>query len=309
MVVVGCGSSGSSDSERVPRVGFLSVSATPDFIDALRDGLRDLGYIEDETIIIDWRVVSDRNELSGIAKEFVANEVDLIIAGGTKSVQAAMKETSTIPIVMTNSGDAVGTGLVASLSRPGGNVTGSIQISPQLSAKRVQLLTEAVPGLSSLAVLWNPTHPNTPRMFEEIRQAVIGFGIELVSLELPEESPDIGAAFDQAVAGQAGAMLVLRDPLTIKHQQEIVDQAAANRLPAMYETMNFVNAGGLMLYGPSFENLYKNAATFADKILRGSIPAEMPVEHPTTFDLVIHDEAAEALGLEFQSLSVFERRK
>ena len=299
LVLAACGSSKTGEPETIPRVGFMSVSATPDFIEALREGLRDLGYVEGETIIIDWRVVSDRNELPGIAKEFVANEVDLIIAGGTKSVQAAMKETSTIPIVMTNSGDAVGTGLVASLSRPGGNVTGSTQISPQLSAKRVQLLTEAVPGLSSLAVLWNPTHPNTPRMFKEIQDAVTGFGIELVSLELQEESPDIGAAFDRAVASQVGAMLVLRDPLTIKHQQEIVDLAAANRVPAMYETMNFVNAGGLMLYGPSFENLYKNAATFADKILRGSVPAEMPVEHPTTFDLVIHDEAAEALGLEF----------
>ncbi len=299
LVLVACGSSKTGESEKIPHIGFMSVSATPDFIEALREGLRDLGYVEDETIIIDWRVVSDRNELAGIAKEFVANEVDLIIAGGTKSVQAAMKETSSIPIVMTNSGDAVGTGLVASLSRPGGNVTGSTQISPQLSAKRVQLLTEAVPGLSSLAVLWNPAHPNTPRMFEEIRQAVTGFGIDLVSLELLEESPDITAAFDRAVASKAGAMLVLRDPLTIKHQQVIVDLAAANRLPAMYETMNFVNAGGLMLYGPSFEDLYRNAATFTDKILKGSVPAEMPVEHPTTFELVIHDEAAEALGLEF----------
>ena len=299
LVLSACGSSRSDAPERIPRVGFLSVSATPDFIEALREGLRDLGYVEDETIIIDWRVVGDRNELPGMAKEFVANEVDLIIAGGTKSVQAAMKETSTIPIVMTNSGDAVGTGLVASLARPGGNVTGSTQISPQLSAKRVQLLKEAIPNITNLAVLWNPNHPNTPRMFREIENAMAGFGLGLVSLELLEESPDIEAAFERAVESQAGAMLVLRDPLTIKHQQEIVDLAAANSLPAMYETMNFVNAGGLMLYGPSFQDLYRNAATFIDKILRGSIPAEMPVEHPTTFDLVIHYRAAEALGLEF----------
>ena len=299
LVLAACGSSNTDEPEGIPRIGFMSVSATPDFIEALREGLRDLGYIEDETIIIDWRLVSDRNELPGIAKQFVADEVDLIIAGGTKSVQAAMKETNSIPIVMTNSGDAVGTGLVASLSHPGGNVTGSTQISPQLSAKRVQLLTEAVPGLSNLAVLWNPTHPNTPRMFKEIQHAVTVFGIELISLELQEESPNISAAFDRAIASQAGAMLVLRDPLTIKHQQEIVDLAAANHLPAMYETMNFVNAGGLMLYGPSFENLYRSAATFVDKILRGSIPAEMPVEHPTTFELVVHSKAAEALGLEF----------
>lgn len=294
-----CGASESDSAERIPHVGFLSVSATPDFIEALRGGFRDLGYVEGETIVIDWRVVSDRNELPGIAKEFVANGVDLIIAGGTKSVQAAMKETSTIPIVMTNSGDAVGTGLVESLARPGGNVTGSTQISPQLSAKRVQLLTEAIPSLSRLAVLWNPDHPNTPRMFREIQDAIPGFGLKLVSLEILEDNPDIEGAFARAVENKVGAILVLRDPLTIKFQQKIVDLASANSLPAMYETTNFVDAGGLMLYGPSFQDLYKNAATFADKIFRGSVPAEMPVEHPTTFSLVINQTAADSLGLVF----------
>ena len=299
LALAACGSSEGKTPKSVPRIGFLSVSATPDFIDALRVGLSDLGYVEDETIIIDWRVVKDRDELPGIAKEFVSNKVDLIIAGGTKAVQAAMNETSTIPIVMTNSGDAVGTGLVASLAHPGGNVTGSTQISPQLSAKRVQLLKEAVPNLSRLAVLWNPDHPNTPRMFHEVQGAAPEFGLELVSLEIPELSPDIEGAFARAVESRVGAVLVLRDPLTIKHQQQIVDLAAANQLPAMYETMNFVDAGGLMLYGPSFQDLYRNAATFVDKILRGSNPAEMPVEHPTTFELVVHHRAAEALGLEF----------
>ena len=298
-VLAACGSPEANNGAKAPRIGFLSVSAAPEFIDALREGLRDLGYIEDETIIIDWRVVGDREELPGIAQEFVNNGVDLIIAGGTKAVKAAMKETSTIPIVMTNSGDAVGTGLVASLARPGGNVTGSTQISPQLSAKRVQLLKEAVPSLSRLAVLWNPDHPNTPRMFQEVLAAAADFGLELVSLEVPEPSPEIEGAFARAVESRVDAMLVLRDPLTIKHQQQIVDLAAANHIPAMYETMNFVDAGGLMLYGPSFQDLYRNAATFADKILRGSIPSEMPVEHPTTFELVVNQNAAEALGLAF----------
>ena len=297
LVLAACGTTEANSEAKVPRVGFLSVSATPKFIDALREGLRDLGYVEDETIIIDWRVVRDREELQGVAQEFVANEVDLIIAGGTKAVKAAMKETSTIPIVMTNSGDAVGTGLVASLARPGGNVTGSTQISPQLSAKRVQLLKEAIPSLSRLAVLWHPDHPNTPRMFQEIQAAAADFGLELVSLEVREPSPEIERAFARAVDSRVDAILVLRDPLTIKHQQQIVDLAAANHIPAMYETMNFVNAGGLMLYGPSFRDLYRNAATFADKILKGSIPAEMPVEHPTNFELVVNQKAAEALGL------------
>ena len=296
---IACGSAAANNAAKVPHVGFLSVSATPKFIEALREALNDLGYVEDETIIIDWRVVSDREELPGIAQEFVANEVDLIIAGGTKAVKAAMKETSTIPIVMTNSGDAVGTGLVESLPRPGGNVTGSTQISPQLSAKRVQLLKEAIPSLSTLAVLWNPDHPNTPRMFREIQVAAAAFELELVSLEIQEPSPGIGPVFAEAVESRVDAILVLRDPLTIKHQQQIVDLAAASQIPAMFETMNFVDAGGLMLYGPSFEDLYRNAATFADKIFKGSIPAEMPVEHPTNFELVVNQNAADALGLVF----------
>ena len=294
-----CGSAAASTEAKVPHVGFLSVSATPKFIQALREGLSDLGYVEDETIIIDWRVARDRDELQGIAQEFVRNDVDLIIAGGTKAVKAAMKETSTIPIVMTNSGDAVGTGLVSSLARPGGTVTGSTQISPQLSAKRVQLLKEAIPDLSRLAVLWNPDHPNTPRMFREIQVAAANFGLELVSLEIQGPSPEIDRAFAQAVESRVDAALILRDPLTIKYQQQITHLAASNKIPAMYETMNFVDAGGLMLYGPSFEDLYRNAATFADKILNGANPAEMPVEHPTNFELVVNQKAAEELGLVF----------
>ncbi len=294
-----CGSAAASNEAKVPHVGFLSVSATPKFIQALREGLSDLGYVEDETIIIDWRVVRDRDELQGIAQEFVSNEVDLIIAGGTKAVKAAMKETSTIPIVMTNSGDAVGTGLVVSLARPGGTVTGSTQISPQLSGKRVQLLKEAIPDLSRLAVLWNPDHPNTPRMFREVQAAVSDFGLELISLEVRKPNPDFETAFEKAISNRADALLVLRDPLTIKHQQQIVDLAKDHRLPAMYETMNYVEAGGLMLYGPSFRDLYRNAATFADKILNGANPAEMPVEHPTTFELVVNQKAADAIGVTF----------
>ena len=199
LLLAACGSTESNSAAKVPRIGFLSVSAAPEFIDALREGLGDLGYVEDETIIIDWRVARDREELPGIAKEFVSDGVDLIIAGGTRAVKVAMEETSTIPIVMTNSGDAVGTGLVASLARPGGNVTGSTQISPQLSAKRVQLLKEAIPGLSRLAVLWHPDHPNTPRMFREIQAAVPDFGLELISLEVRKPSPDFELAFARAV--------------------------------------------------------------------------------------------------------------
>ena len=300
LVFAGCGLKPADVAEaKVVHVGFLSVSAAPAFIESLQEGLREHGYIEGETIIVDWRVTRDREELPGIAQEFVDSEVDLIIAGGTKAVKAAMKATSTIPIVMTNSGDAVGTGLVESLARPGGNVTGSTQISPQLSGKRVELLKEAIPGIGRLAVLWHPDHPNTPRMYREIESAAPDFGLEIISLEVREPDPDFEEAFATAMSNRADALLVLRDPLTIAYQQQIVDLAQQHRLPAMYETMNFLEAGGLMLYGPSFNSLYRNAATFVDKILKGTNPAEMPVEHPIAFELVFSQKAADALGLTF----------
>lgn len=303
VALAGCGSSAAvAQPAKVPHVGFLSASAVPAFIEALRAGLRERGYVEGETMIIDWRVTSNRDELPAIAAEFVAQGVDLIIAGGTEAVIAAKAQTSTIPIVMTNSGDAVGTGLVASLARPGGNVTGSTQISPQLSGKRVEVLKEAIPSLSRLGVLWHPDHPTTPRIFRETEAAASVFGLELISLEVRGPSPDFEAVFALAAKNRVDGLLVIRDPLTIKHQQRIVDLAVKYRLPAMYETLNYVEAGGLMLYGPSLAGLYRHAATFVDKILKGANPAEMPVEHPLIFELVVNQKAAEAIGLTFPEL-------
>jgi putative ABC transport system substrate-binding protein len=300
LTLTACGSAAAVGAPaKVPHVGFLSISASPAYIEALRAGLRERGYVEGETMIIDWKVTSNRDELPAIAAEFVAQGVDLIIAGGTEAVIAAKAQTTTIPIVMTNSGDAVGTGLVASLARPGGNVTGSTQISPQISGKRVELLKEAIPSISRVGVLWHPDHPTTPRIFREAEDAVRDFGLELISLEVRGPSPDFEAVFASAAKNRVDALLVIRDPLTIKHQQRIVDLAVKYRIPAMYETMNFVEAGGLMLYGPSFDGLYRHAAVFVDKILKGANPAEMPVEHPTTFELVINQKAAEAIGLTF----------
>ena len=303
LVVTGCGSS--AEPAKIPQIGFLSVSATPSFIEALQEGLRVLGYVEGETVRIDWRVTSNRDELPIIAAEFVDQGVDLIIAGGTKAVQAAKDQTSTIPIVMTNSGDAVGTGLVASLAQPGGNVTGLTQISPKLSGKRAELLKEVIPDLSRLAVLWHPDHPNTPRMFAEIEAAAPLLGLEVQSLEVREPNPDFEGAFGSAVRDGANGLLTLRDPLTIKHQQLIVDLAQKNRVPTMYETMNFIDAGGLMLYGPSFEDLYRRAATYVDEVLKGANPADIPVEQPTTFRLVINLKATEAIGLTFPESVLF----
>ena len=296
LALAGCASAQETEAQKIPRIGFLSASATPSFIEALQEGFTELGYVEGENIIIDWRVVEDQSELPAIAAEFVAQEVDVIIAGGTKAAKA---QTTTIPIVMTNSGDAVRTGLVDSLARPGGNVTGSTQISPQLTGKRIELLKEAIPDLSTLAVMWNKDHANTQLMFAEIEKVVPQLGLELQSLEISKENPDFQGAFDAASAEGADVVLVLRDPLMVRHQQQITSLATESRLPAMYETTNFMDAGGLMIYGPSFKALYKRAATFTHKILNGANPAEMPVEHPIAFDLVVNLDADEAIGITF----------
>jgi putative ABC transport system substrate-binding protein len=265
-------------------------------IQALKDGLREKGLVDGETIRIDWRVVQDRKELPTIASEFVARKVDLIIAGGTEAVVAAMAETKTIPIVMTNSGDAVGTGLVTSLAKPGGNVTGLTQISPVLSAKRVELLKEAVPKLSRLAVLWHPNHPNTPRMYAAVEATAPKLGVRLLSLAV-RDSNELAGAFRAAVGGRANALLVLRDPFMVRNQERVVQLATEHRLPAMFESRNFIRAGGLMLYGPRLEDLYRRAAGYVSKVLEGADPANLPVEQPVTFEFVINQKAADAIGL------------
>ncbi len=305
LVLADCASTQETQTKEIPHIGFLSASATPSFIEALQEGFTELGYVEGETIIIDWRVAEDQSELPAIAAEFVEQGVDVIIAGGTKAVKAAKAETTTIPIVMTNSGDAVRTGLVDSLARPGGNVTGSTQISPQLTGKRIELLKEAIPDLSTLAVMWNKDHSNTKLMFAEIENVAPQLGLELQSLEISKDNPDFQGAFDAASADGAEVVLVLRDPLMVRHQEQITGLATESRLPAMYETSNFMDAGGLMIYGPSFKALYKRAATFTHKILNGANPSEMPVEHPIAFDLVVNLDVAEAIGITFPDSFLF----
>jgi putative ABC transport system substrate-binding protein len=295
LVNAGCGSSEAPKLPKVPRVGFLSASASPPFIEGLREGLRQLGYVEGKTIMIEWRLTDKAEELPAIAAELVGLGVELIIAGGTSAIEAAKDKTSSIPIVMTNSGDAVGTGLVASLARPGGNVTGLTQISAKLSAKRLELLKEAIPDLSRVAVLSNPNHPTTPLKYAEIEAAAPQLGLQLQSLQV-REANDLEGAFAAATRERAGALITLRDPFTIKHEKRIAELATKSRLPTMYETRNYVDAGGLMLYGPSIKDLYQRTAIYVDKILKGANPAELPVEQPTTFELVINLKAAEAIG-------------
>lgn len=283
----------------VLRLGFISSSTTDiasPLLAALRQGLRDLGYEERKNLSIEYRFAESRAQLPALAADLVKLRVAVIVAGGSEGILAAQKATSTIPIVMTNSGDPVRDGFVASLRKPGGNITGLTQISPQLAGKRVQILADLVPRLARVAILWHPYHPNTPFTFEETRAAAEQLGLRAVSLEV-RDPQQFEEAFRVAAKEAAEAMIVLRDPFTVRHRVLIAESVARLRVPAMYETTDYLQAGGLIYYGPSFAELYRRSATYVDKILKGAKPADLPVEQPTAFELVINLKTAKALGL------------
>jgi putative tryptophan/tyrosine transport system substrate-binding protein len=283
----------------VPRIGFISTSTTSvssPLLAALRQGLSDRGYVEGKSIVIEYRFPLHREEVSLMAAELVNLPVDLIVAGGSESILAARRATSTIPIVMTNSGDAVAEGFAASLARPGGNTTGLTQMSPELAGKRLEILKEAVPRLRRVAVLWHPLHPNTPATFKDTQRAAGQLGLSLHSLAVKNER-ELREAFETATSERADGLVVLRDPFMVRHRVLVADNLTRKRLPAIYETGDFVQAGGLMMYGPNFAELYRRAAGYIDKILKGARPEDVPVEQPTKFDLVINLKAAKGLGL------------
>lgn len=287
---------GAKSAETSPAIGFLSASASSDSIEALRSGLADLGYRDGKTMHLDVRTTDDEAELPAIAEEFVAAGVELIIAGGTKAIAAAKAATTTIPIVMTNSGDPVRTGLVADMAKPGGNVTGLTQSSPELAPKRLELLKEAFPGLTKVCVLFNPDHPTTKLAIEELQAAAPELGMSLLVTPVQDEAQIDASLGDRKERG-AAALVVLRDPFTIKAAKQIAAAAESVQLPAMYETANFIDDGGLMLYGPDLADLYQRAAGYVDKILRGADPGDLPVGQPTKFELVVSKSAATRLGV------------
>jgi putative ABC transport system substrate-binding protein len=258
--------------------------------------LRELGHVEGQSVAIEYRFAERTDQLPAFAGELIGLKVDLLVAGGSEAVRAAKDATDTLPIVMTNSADPVTAGFVASLPRPGGNVTGLTQIAPQLAAKRLELLRETVSDLTRVAVLWNPGHPLTPVSFREVQAAASTLQLQLQSLAVREPA-GLASAFEAATRERAGALVVLRDPFTVREMGQIVELAMKGRLPAMYETRDFVDAGGLMIYGPSLADLYRRAASYVDKILKGARPADLPVEQPTTFDLIINLKTAQLLGL------------
>ena len=286
-------------SGKSARIGFLSSSTTSvssPLLISLRRGLKDLGYEEGKHVVIEYRFAESREQISAMAADLARLQVVVILAGGSEAIAAAKKATTTIPIVMTNSGDAVNEGFVASLARPDGNITGLTQISPALTAKRVEILKEVVPKLGRIAVLWNPVHANTPLTFRETRLAAARFGLRVVSLEVRERK-DFDEAFMAFARDRPAAVIVLRDPLTVRHRTFIIEAMVKVRVPAIYETDDDVTAGGLMSYGPDFAELFYRSAAYVDKILKGAKPSDLPVEQPTRYELVINLQTAKALGL------------
>ena len=270
--------------------------------------LRELGWIEGRTIAIDYRWAEGRSErFAEIAAEFVQLKVDVIVTSGTRRSLAAKQATSVIPIVFAVAGDPVGSGLVASLARPGGNVTGLSIQSADLVGKRLELLREVVPGLRRLAILANVGNPAAVLEMSEVQAAARTLGLEVVTLEI-RRAEDIVPAFE-ALKGRADALYLCSDPLIITNRIRINTLALGARLPTMHGSREYVEAGGLMSYGPNFPDLFRRAAEFVDKILRGAKPADIPVEQPTKFDLVINLTTAKALGLAVPPTLLAARRR
>ncbi len=278
----------------VPRIGFLwTGSPSKDALDAFRQGLREADYIAGQNIAIEHRSAADVvQRLPELAAELVRSRVDIVVTQGTPAAHAAKRATSTIPIVMAISGDPVRTGLIASLARPGGNITG-LALGPNLAGKRLELLKEAVPSATRLAVI---VDPGAPSFGLETQAAARSLGLPLHVSEV-RGSADFAKAFEAAIQARADALIVSPSPILRFHRKLLVDLAAKYRLPAMYQMREFVDAGGLMAYGPRDADLFRRAAVYVDKILRGAKPTDLPVEQPTKFELVINMKTAKALGV------------
>jgi putative ABC transport system substrate-binding protein len=283
---------------KIPQVGVLWPDSGPSTrVEAFRQGLRDLGYTEGKNIVVEYRYADGkRDRLPELAGELVRLKVDVIVAISTLAALPAKKSTTTIPIVMV-SGDPVGTGLVASLARPGDNVTGLTAFSPDLVGKRLELFKEVVPRPSRVAVLWDAAGPSKILEFREAETSAPALGLQLHSLEVRSPRPDLEGAFAAASRVRVQGLLVLGNPLTQTYREQIVDMALKHRLPSMFDGRDFSEAGGLMSYGPNLSDLFRRAATFVDRILRGAKPADLPVEQPTKFELVVNLKTAKALGL------------
>src|SRR5882724_10138449 len=285
---------------RVPRIGFLfvsSLSSNSARMEAFRQGLHELGYVEGKNIVIEWRSAEEKSDrLPALAAELVRLKIDVFVTAGPAATRPVEEATVTIPIIMAQDTDPVGNGFVASLARPGGNITGLSVLSPEISGKQLELLKEIVPKLSRVAVLGNSNEPANPKTLKEIELVAGSFRVQLQPLDVLG-SKDIETAFRAATKARADAVIVLASAIVTDHRTEIANLALKSRLPAIYMSSIWVDDGGLMSYGTSLIVLSRRAATYVDKILKGAKPADLPVEQPKKFEFIINFKAAKQIGL------------
>jgi len=288
----------SSGLRRIGYLGSSSPSLEPHYVEAFRQQLRDLGYIEGQHIAIEYRWAEGRDDrLPDLAAGLVRLDPAVIVTTGTPGTLAAMQATKTIPIVMASSADPVRSKIVASLARPGGNVTGFTILGPELEGKRMELLKQAVPRLSRVAVLWNPANPGIAFYLEAIEAAGRALHVTVGPVVEVRQAEELESAFSTIAKARPDALAVLADRSLLAHRRRIVEFAAARRLPGMYPYGEYVDAGGLVSYAPSNTELFRGAATYVDKILKGAKPGNLPVQEPTKFELVINLRTAKTLGL------------
>jgi putative ABC transport system substrate-binding protein len=287
---------------KVSRIGFLSGSGDPSnppmSEKAFRQGLTDLGYVDGKNILFEIRYAEGtRERIPSLVAELVQLKVDVLVTGNLTAIRAAKQATKTIPIVMVTNADPVATKLIDSLARPGGNITGLTNLNRDLSAKRLELLQEIVPKASRVAVLWDQTNEGSAIGFKEYQAAARFLKIQLQSLEVRGPNPSLEGAFQAAIKGRANAVIPIRNAVILKHTARIADLAIKNRLPSMYDGSNFVEAGGLASYSSHDADLFKRVAVLVDKILKGTKPADLPVEQPMKFEFVINLKTAKQIGV------------
>jgi ABC-type uncharacterized transport system substrate-binding protein len=287
-------------ARKIHRIGFLgnsTASLEANLVEPFRRGLSERGYVEGRDVVIEYRWAEGKFErFPELAADLIRLPVDVIVTAGTPAALAVKRATTTIPLVMIAVGDPVGTGLIASLPRPGGNVTGLTSIAADLEGKRLELLREIAPGLSHVAILWNPTSPFSIVAEKEARAAAQVLHLKSTSVGV-RATQEFDQAFETIVRERPGSLLVLADRLFLHNRERVVDFATRRRLPSVYPYRELVEAGGLMSFGPSYADMHHRAATYVDKILKGAKPADLPVEQPAKFELIINAKTAKALGL------------
>ena len=292
---------GAQPAGRVYRIAYLgnsSAALEAELVSAFRDGLRDLNYVDSRNVVILYRWAEGHyDRFPALVAEAVQLKVDVIVTAGTPAVLAAKEGTRTIPIVVAAMGDPIAAGVIPSLARPGGNITGSASLSPEIDGKRLELLKEFVPGVSRIAALWNPTNPNNAARIRHVEAAAKTLQLTLKSFLSGGDRQDLDKAFEGIVAARSEALIMESDRVLLAHRAPIVDFAKKRRLPALYPYREFVQVGGLASYAPSYPAMFRRAAVYVDKIFKGAKPADLPVEQPTKFELVINLKTAQTLGL------------